>query len=122
MKSKNVLFFSVCAFVISFCAAYIALRYFEVPLPKYYPTLRLWSAAKQGKAPGMGWYALFGASLSAAAVSGCASYAVLRGTLRDVARCQTPVRLFSWLTIAAALLMVFYNAHHEYLSWFLKKR
>lgn len=121
MKNKNVLFFSVCAFAISFCAAYIALRYFEVPLPKYYPTLHTWSAAKQGNAPGMGWYSLFGAALSAAAVLGCASYAVLRGTLRDGARSEPLVRSFTWLTAAAVFCMVAYNVHHEYLSWVLKK-
>ena len=121
MKNKKALFFSVCVLVTSFCGVYVALRYFKTPLPKYYPTLHLWSAAKQGAAPAMGWYALFGAALAAALFLGGASYAVLSRVIRDGRQCAGLVRPFTWLAAATVLYMVIFNVHHEYISWFLKK-
>ncbi len=57
MDGKPRFYFSLFMGLIAFTIAYCAITHFQIPLPRYYPTLNQWSMIKDSDLPSMGWYA-----------------------------------------------------------------
>lgn len=111
----------MCAMVFSFCVAYVAFRHFQTPLPMYYPTLHKWSVTDPPvKAPAMGWYSLFGASLACSlAIAGVVWFAA-KQFLGENKNYSALMKISSLLTGIAVLFMAVFNCLHEYHSWISK--
>ena len=107
--------------VFSFCVAYVGFRHFKTPLPKYYPTLHQWSVKEPPvKAPGMGWYALFGASLACSLLFAGVAGLAARAFLDENKTHEGLIRIASALTTAAIFFMIIFNILHEYHEWIVK--
>ena len=120
MKTKDVVYFSVCAFLVAFALSYCAVPVFHLQLPRYYPTLGQWRLTTEKEYPSMAWYGQTGFAMLLGTAVGVLAYLLFRYILKY----QLPdrsiwYRLAGVAAIASILLALFYFLWYEGHRWFI---
>ena len=118
MERQPLSHFSLFIGLIAFTIAYCTITHFQLPLPRYYPTLNRWSMVKDANLPSISWYGQTMTSLLVGCGFGGLAYLIGLSLRRSISE-YIPLHIVGWIAVAAAVLMMLYVFQHEWYDWML---
>lgn len=120
MDRKPLFYLSLFTALTAFTFTYCATSHFQIPLPRYYPTLNQWSMIRDPALPSIGWYSQTITSLCVGGVIGrIVHLAGARSQL--VNEPAIFAQIAGWIAVISAVLMMLYVFQHEWRYWMVKQ-
>ena len=117
MKKSDMTYILGIVFAAATSVAYCCVRWFKIPMLRYYPLEHVWKWGKQG-GPSQGWYSIQTFAFLCGAAATLAVYVILKSIGSKAGELEP--RDARRLGIAGAILIVVcmaYIVFHEYIKW-----